>query len=187
MPDVSFFNSSVMIGNLTRPEIEQMLNEQAVGRIGCSAEGRIWVVPVNFVYHDGYIYAHAREGQNLHILRTSPSICFEVDQVDSEDSWKSVLLWGKYEELRYPVRGAEGLKRLEERLHPDETAAAPSRPPLSRATSGQQSGRARKLIAFRIKISEISGRFELPAGNEAIIETPFFDDQKGYLPGRKLP
>jgi uncharacterized protein len=174
-----------MIGNLTRPEIEQMLNVQAVGRIGCSAEGRIWILPVNFVYHGGYIYAHAKEGQNLHILRTSPSICFEVDQVDSEDNWKSVLLWGKYEELRYPVRGAEGLKRLEERLQPDDVAAAPSRPPLSKAAPVQQPGRARKLIAFRIKISEISGRFELPAGDQETIESPFFEDRKGYLPGQQ--
>ena len=151
-----------MVGRLTQKEIEHRLEAQHTGRIGCCVEGKIYILPIQYVYHEGYIYAHAKEGFNLHLLRMNPSVCFETDWVSSEEDWQSILLWGNFEELRYPVRGAQGRKLLNERLQPAKERAGNSTIQAAPLAAPQQAARDRKPIDFRIKITESSGHFEKP-------------------------
>ena len=39
-----------MLGELNRSQIDEILESQAVGRIGCHAGGKTYVVPVTYVY-----------------------------------------------------------------------------------------------------------------------------------------
>lgn len=52
-----------MLGKLEQPEIEALLSRQVTGRLGCHAEGTTYVVPVNYVYKNGIIYAHSGPGK----------------------------------------------------------------------------------------------------------------------------
>ena len=45
-----------MLGTLDAARIEALLGEEVVGRIGCHAEGRTYVVPITYVYADGCVY-----------------------------------------------------------------------------------------------------------------------------------
>jgi uncharacterized protein len=49
-----------MLGKLNPDQIEQVLRSQEVGRIGCHAGGTVYVVPITYLYDEGYIYAHTR-------------------------------------------------------------------------------------------------------------------------------
>jgi nitroimidazol reductase NimA-like FMN-containing flavoprotein (pyridoxamine 5'-phosphate oxidase superfamily) len=69
-----------------------------VGRLGCSTDGKMYIVPVTFVYDGTYIYAHSKEGLKIKMMRNNPSVCFEVDIIDNLTNWRSVILWGEYEE-----------------------------------------------------------------------------------------
>ena len=70
-----------MIRALARDEIERVLQAQAVGRIGCHANGRTYVVPVSYVYDNGAIYAHSADGQKIRMMRRNPNVFFEVEHV----------------------------------------------------------------------------------------------------------
>ena len=45
-----------MIGTLSPEEIEALLRRHRVGRNGCSANDRPYVVPITYNYDGGYVY-----------------------------------------------------------------------------------------------------------------------------------
>jgi uncharacterized protein len=152
---------TAMIGILSDKQIEHVLQAEIVGRLGCFAEGKVYIVPINYVYHESCIYAHAKEGLKIHMMRQNPHVCFQVEQVDNLANWRSVLVWGEFEELHYPGLGSEGMKLLQERLYPyqtSETVFGTHAHPLPELPHPIE--KERRPVAFRITISERSGRFE---------------------------
>jgi uncharacterized protein len=88
-----------MQGRLSPDEIERVLMTEMLGRIGCHAEGRTYVVPISYVYEGGSIYGYSAEGMKLRMMRENPAVCFEVEQVESFSRWRSVIAWGTFEEV----------------------------------------------------------------------------------------
>ena len=78
-----------MIRALESEEVERILRAEVLGRIGCYAGDRTYVVPVCYVYQDGSIYAHSRYGQKIEMMRQNPSVCFEVEHVEDLVNWCS--------------------------------------------------------------------------------------------------
>ena len=99
-----------MLGELTSEEIDEVLHSEAVGRIGCYAFGRPYVVPVTYAYDGAAVYAHSREGLKLRMMRNNPNVCFEVDSVDGCSTWKSVIALGTFSELE--AREAESAMEI---------------------------------------------------------------------------
>ena len=150
-----------MLGDLSEPQIERLLQASAVGRIGCCENGRPYVVPMAFVYEDGAIYCHSGIGQKVEILRANPQVCFEVDEVKSLGEWRSAVLMGSYEELDEQERDV-ALHLLVEHLA--SFAAQPEHPvedgPEAGTTQHILDRSSRHGVVFRIKIAEMTGRFE---------------------------
>jgi nitroimidazol reductase NimA-like FMN-containing flavoprotein (pyridoxamine 5'-phosphate oxidase superfamily) len=83
-----------MLGELNQKEIEQVLSENVIGRIGCYADGRVYVVPVTYVYEDGCIIGHTSGGLKIHMLQENPNCCFELDHCGNLANWQSVITLG---------------------------------------------------------------------------------------------
>jgi nitroimidazol reductase NimA-like FMN-containing flavoprotein (pyridoxamine 5'-phosphate oxidase superfamily) len=65
-----------------RAEMEAILQDAAVCRIGMCDGGIPYVVPVTFVYERGAVFIHsAPVGKKIRILRENPRVCVEVDVV----------------------------------------------------------------------------------------------------------
>jgi len=142
-----------MIRPLADEEIERLLRAEVVGRIGCSAAGRTYVVPVSYVFQGGALYAHSRDGLKIQLMRQNPEVSFEVDHVEDLANWRSAICWGAYEELsgtdaQYGLRVLrEALRRrlprnVEHGQHPAEESAGAAP------------------VVFRINVREMSGREE---------------------------
>lgn len=140
-----------MLGELNPKEIENLLRDNVIGRIGCHAFGQTYVVPITYVYDGTAIYARSAEGMKLHMMRENPRVCFEVDTMDGVANWKSVIASGMFQELH----GDAATKRftwlvneLENRLDgpPGETV---------HPKHGTQPG-----VVYRIVLEEKAGRFE---------------------------
>jgi hypothetical protein len=85
--------------------LEALRNAQ-VGRLGLCREGQPYIVPLNFAYQDGHIYAHCAEtGTKIDFIRSNPNVCFEVDErigtmadpviCDYETAYRSVVIFGR--------------------------------------------------------------------------------------------
>ena len=103
-----------------RTEIESILHEATVCRIGLADDDGPYVVPVCFGYEDRSVYIHsAPEGKKLVMLEKNPRCCFEVDicgQVirgDRPCSWgmryRSVIGYGRAAILTDPDEKKRGL------------------------------------------------------------------------------
>ena len=142
-----------MLGELSKREIITLLESQFIGRIGCHVNGETYIVPVNYVYQNNAIYAQAGEGKKIEMLRANPRVCFQVDEIDSMFKWKSVILWGNFEELNDMER-QQVMQGLILRIMPNTNEAG--RHP-AHAINPQLHD---SLIVFRINIEQGSGRFE---------------------------
>ena len=148
-----------MLGTLTSDQIDHVLRSQVVGRIGCYDGKEVYIVPVTYVYHKGSVYTHSKDGRKVRIMRKNPNVCFQVDSMDNMANWRSVIAWGKYEELVGEKAQKEGMRILIDRLKPLLTSET-VRPThgLSRPPDVLEKGF--KAVAYRIKIIRSSGRFE---------------------------
>lgn len=63
-----------MLGELNKDQIEQVLQTQAIGRIGIHADERRYVVPVTYVFDKDSVYAHLREGLKIRMMRKNPRV-----------------------------------------------------------------------------------------------------------------
>jgi nitroimidazol reductase NimA-like FMN-containing flavoprotein (pyridoxamine 5'-phosphate oxidase superfamily) len=65
-------------------EIEAIIQEAAVCRLGLAVDNTPYVVPVNFGYEDNCLYIHcANVGRKLDMIKQNNTVCFEMD-IDTE-------------------------------------------------------------------------------------------------------
>lgn len=147
-----------MIEKLNEQQIESFLHSHMVGRIGCSADGVTYVVPISYAYDGEYIYCHTREGMKIDIMRKNPAVCFQVDELKDIANWRSVITHGVFEELKEPAEREAGLKKLLDRILPLVTSQTMHLSPESPFPPHQLSGI--KGLIFRIRLHNKTGRFE---------------------------
>lgn len=130
-----------MEARLTPDEVEHLLTRGRVGRIGCHAEGRTYVVPVAYAYDGECVYARSHDGLKIRTMRTNESVCFEMEEVDDEGHWRSVIAWGTYEEL-----GGAAEERAAALLRTTLPPPSEAEPP--------------RLIFYRLRLGEKTGHLE---------------------------
>lgn len=148
-----------MLGELTPEQINAVLFNEVVGRIGCHGEGRTYIVPIIYVFDGEAVYGHSAEGLKIRMMRANPDVCFQVDQRENLANWRSVVAWGVYEELQ-GKEALDALQILVARLMPlvtSETLRLPDAPSLAAAKHVID---APKTIIYRIRLTERTGRFE---------------------------
>ena len=124
---------------LDRGQIDELLREQFVARIGCQADGEVYVVPIIYVYDGEAFYVASVEGRKVELMRAQPRVCFEVDRYET-GSWQSAIAYGRYEELA----GDDAERAL------DLLAARFDRPRTRKAGPGT--------VCFRIALESVTGR-----------------------------
>jgi hypothetical protein len=148
-----------MMGELTKDQIDTVLRSEVTGRIGCHAEGRTYVVPVSYAYDGQHVYAHSAEGLKVRTMRSNPSVCFEVEQIDDLANWRCVIGQGTYEELQ----GAEedrATRLLSERFAPFITSETAPPQAWPRTEEDSSDDTMRRSIFYRIRLTERTGRYE---------------------------
>jgi nitroimidazol reductase NimA-like FMN-containing flavoprotein (pyridoxamine 5'-phosphate oxidase superfamily) len=135
------------VRELAREEIDALLGEQVVGRVGCHAGGVTYVVPVIFAYDGEAVHVATVEGQKVRMMRENPAVCFEVDDYAAPGRWRSAILQGRYEEAAADEQAAS-LALLAARFAARGTGGRPRRP--------EAGGRA--TVVFRIRVDRATGR-----------------------------
>jgi uncharacterized protein len=135
------------VRELSPEEIEEFLRGQRIARLGCSAGGETYVVPVIYAYEDGAVVTVTTEGRKTRMLRENPRVCVEVDEydADSNGSWRSVIAQGTSEELAGDAIEA-ALSLLRSRFSRNAGREAAPRP------------LGEGVVVLRIRLEEMSGR-----------------------------
>ena len=150
-----------MIDTLKSEEIEVLLHSQIVGRIGCHSTDIVYVVPISYAYDGEYIYCHGFEGKKMELMRGNPEICFQVDEMKDMSRWKSVIAWGKFEELNDRDEKNKALQLLLARKLPIISSITTHLGETWPFTEGGSTELGTiPGIVLRIKIKKKTGRFE---------------------------
>jgi len=147
-----------MLGNLPAKDIEEVLTHQVMGRIGCHDDNTTYVIPISYAYDGKYIYGHTTNGMKIKMMRSNPSVCFEVEEIRDMANWKSIILWGTFEELSAGIERTNALQKLVDRILPlisSETTHLSPHWPFPPENISVIKG-----IVFRIAIKKKTGRFE---------------------------
>ena len=147
-----------MLGSLNKRQIEHLLYSSIIGRIGCHADNITYVVPVTYAYDGKHIYGHTDEGMKIEMMRKNPLVCFEVDIIENMNNWRSVIAWGKFEELKSPEEHEEGMRKLMDVVMPLMTGEATIGHP--KKDTHPKSIEAMQGVVYRIELTEKTGRFE---------------------------
>ena len=147
-----------------RHEIEKIIDDAAVCRIGMSDGTTPYIVPVNFYYEGappggGTFYFHsAAEGMKIDILRQRAAVCIEIDlpgDVTAAESpceygfsYRSVIAFGKAVELGNGEEKQRALTKLFERYAGSGAFA-------ERAIDQKQTART---SVWRIDIESMTGK-----------------------------
>jgi nitroimidazol reductase NimA-like FMN-containing flavoprotein (pyridoxamine 5'-phosphate oxidase superfamily) len=132
---------------LSESEARDLIADGRIGRLGCVDNGEPYVVPINYVFEDGSIYSHSLPGRKIDVLRAHPRACLQVDEIENNFEWRSVIAYGSFEEIRVPTDRRSVLGKLLVRfplLTPVESVMA-------------QDASAPDTVVFRIIVDRITG------------------------------
>ena len=147
-----------MLGTLNETQINNVLSSQVIGRLACTDGKQPYIVPVTYTYDGSYIYGQTNEGMKLNILRKNSNVCFEVDMMTDMRNWQSVIVLGKFEELKNK-EAEEARDVLFGRVFSLMTSSTIH--VHEHATTGKVDDTTRvKVVMYRIKIKKVTGRFE---------------------------
>ncbi|HEY8227767.1 MAG TPA: pyridoxamine 5'-phosphate oxidase family protein [Pyrinomonadaceae bacterium] len=133
--------------SLTETEARDLLASNTVGRLGCIVDGEPYVVPINYVFENDFIYSHSLPGRKIDGLRVNRRACLQLDEIDSEMEWRSVIAYGVFEEVVLQSERRAFLAKLLARfpkLTPVESVMA-------------HDAAAPDAIVFRLRIDHITG------------------------------
>ncbi|MCP9753150.1 pyridoxamine 5'-phosphate oxidase family protein [Ferruginibacter sp. HRS2-29] len=147
-----------MLGQLNEQQIKNLLLSHTVGRVGCIAGNKPYIVPVTYIFEDGYIVSQSNEGTKLDMMRKNKNVCFQVDMIVDMANWQSVFIDGHFEELKGKAAIA-ARNNLYDRIFPLLTSAT-VHPHEHGVTSTPDDSNRLKPIMYRIKIKSMTGRFE---------------------------
>jgi hypothetical protein len=148
-----------MLGQLNEKQMEALLMRQVTGRLACHYNGETYIVPLNYVYKDGIIYIHSGPGKKIDMMRKNPKVCFEVEEIESIFQWRCVIALGAFEEITDKDEKQQSRQLLTHRLMP-----LVSRPQqhASHGIAADELDIDTRIdpIVYRIRIKQITGRFE---------------------------
>jgi nitroimidazol reductase NimA-like FMN-containing flavoprotein (pyridoxamine 5'-phosphate oxidase superfamily) len=147
-----------MLGELNETQMNNIISSQIVGRLACSNGKQPYIVPVTYAYDGKFIYGQTDEGMKLKILRKNPSVCFEIDMMVDLRNWQSVIIQGRFEELK-ERKEKEAREILLNKVYPLMTTDSPHRYGHETKSEIDDTNRI-KPVMYRIKIRKMSGRFE---------------------------
>jgi nitroimidazol reductase NimA-like FMN-containing flavoprotein (pyridoxamine 5'-phosphate oxidase superfamily) len=142
-----------VIRDLTPSEIDEVLREELIGRIGCWGNRRILIVPLAYAYDGASVYCYSADGAKVRFMRVRPEVCFQVDHIDDIANWRSVIAWGTFHELA-DEEAQDAVDRISIRLH----SAASRRDAATMRTYVER--RHEFGVAYKLVLKEKAGRLE---------------------------
>ena len=136
-----------MISHLSQEECFELLRGGRVARLGCIADGEPYVVPVNYACEGESVYVHSLPGRKVWAMRANPRVCLQVDDIHDEFGWRSVIAFGRYEELTHADERERAMNLLLShfpKLTPVESLMA-------------DDAAAPTLVIFRIHVERVTG------------------------------
>ncbi len=138
------------ITDINQLEARDLLKRNGFGHLGCARDDQPYVVPMHYCFDGESAYFFTTAGMKTEWLDINPQVCLQVDQIESERRWQSVVMIGRAERLTT----AESIGRAAALLFEKHASLTPA---LNRkiVDNNEQTGQA---VVYRIIPASITGR-----------------------------
>src|SRR5262245_60718359 len=92
-------NMLMYVKEMARQECLDVLCSCRQGRLACSKDNQPYIVPINCTFADNHLYEFSLVGQKIEWMRANPLVCVQIDHFMRPREWRSVVVYGRYEEL----------------------------------------------------------------------------------------
>ena len=144
--------------DLTKAECERILASNRYAHLGCVDGDEAYVVPITYVYDGGFLYGFTHEGKKIELLRKNPKMCVQVERVDGEREWESVICWGLFEEVT-DQKSRHGVRMLFADMH-GAAVLAGAEPPVSPLAETLHLPKDDEAVVYRMLPHRMTGKAE---------------------------
>lgn len=138
------------VEDMAPAEMHELLQRQSFGHLGCSRDGRPYVVPMDYAYDGKELYFFTTEGMKTQFIGANPKVCLQVEEITDRTHWRSVMVIGQAEQLTNAEETQRAMKLITERN--------PSLTPAISTTQLDSLGRPVDIALYRIIPDLIDGR-----------------------------
>ncbi|WP_027417223.1 pyridoxamine 5'-phosphate oxidase family protein [Aneurinibacillus terranovensis] len=154
------------VGEMNDPaEIEKFLHTARVGYLGLVDNEGTYVVPLNFVWHEGYLYFHgSQDGRKIDALNHPATVCFTVAEeygtiadpipAHTDTAYKSVMVFGKPERVASLDEATEVLQAMLDKYVPGYYPASLAQSHVDKYRSNMGS----RTVVYRIIPEHVTGK-----------------------------
>ena len=89
----------MMVKEMTRSECIGLISASRLGRLACSKNDRPYIIPIYYALDGNCLYSFSMPGQKVDWMRENPHVCVEVEEFLGGSGWRSVVIYGKYQEF----------------------------------------------------------------------------------------
>lgn len=140
----------VKVEEMSQGEITALLLRKGFGHLGCSRDGRPYVVPMNYSYDSQDLYFFTTEGMKTEFIEANPEVCFQVEEIIDASHWRSCMVTGRCEKITHADEMERAMQLITERN--------PTLTPAINRTELDAWGRGNIIAVYRLRPSIIDGR-----------------------------
>ena len=135
---------------MTQEESRSVLHAGSFGHLGCTRDNHPYVVPMHYGYERDDLYFLTTEGTKTEYIAANHEVCFQVEDIKSATSWRSVMVIGRAVRISRP----EELERAMQVI----TDRNPNLQPAINETEVKAWHRLSKVAVYRVHADAIYGR-----------------------------
>lgn len=144
----------MLIREMTHRECLDLVAESHIARLGCARDDQPYVVPIHYAFAANRLYGFSMPGQKIDWMRKNPRVCLQIDASTDRQNWRSVAVFGRYQELpdtkQWHRERLNAWSLLEQRVNWWEPGGLkPGEQPLASASQH---------LFFEIEIENVTGR-----------------------------
>ncbi len=143
--------------DLTPPQIDELLSRHYYGHLACHDGDGLYLVPITFAYSNNTFYAYTQEGKKIEMMRKSPHVCVQAEEIHADGSWESVIAWGTYTEIEDRTEAQKASVLLADNFARFSSADHPMISPLIRDIS-KFDWENNAPVIYKISIEKVTGR-----------------------------
>ena len=103
------------VEDMTSAEMHSLLQTVGFGHLGCSQNGRPYVVPMHYAYDGKELFFFTTQGMKTQFMEGNPEVCLQVEEVRDSSHWRSVMVIGRAERLTEREETERAMQLITER------------------------------------------------------------------------
>ena len=144
--------------DLSISEMVTILKRNYLGYLAYIFKGRPSSVPITYHFDDANdaIISYSAEGHKMDAMRENSLVSLQVEEIESNNNWLSVLAHGTFEELK-GIESKSQLDQFAEGVKSTNTQKEHSHPEFISEFSSTSNSKNVPIV-YRFKINEITGK-----------------------------